>query len=113
VTDRLDDLRQQSAKTAAQRRALQARVAQTVDRLAPPRLAQDAIEFATDMVQETRQQVRANPLTAAGVVAVAAIAVFNRPLGRLVDRWLDRIDPPAASEEQPIEVTDAKAVSDD
>ncbi len=112
MTDPLVHLRAQKVQTNARRRALRQRAAQTVDRLAPPRLAQDAADFAADMVHETGQQVRAHPFTAAGVVAAAGIALFHRPLGRLVDRWLDRIDPPVDDVQPPVDDGDTNPVID-
>jgi ElaB/YqjD/DUF883 family membrane-anchored ribosome-binding protein len=112
MMDPLARLRAATAQTKAQRLALRQRAAQTVDRLAPPRLAEDAIDAAADLVHDTGQQVRAHPFTAAGVIALAGIALFHRPLGRLVDRWLDRIDPPADEEPQLVEEDDAQPVSD-
>jgi hypothetical protein len=96
----------------AQRQALRLRTMQTVDRLAPVRLAEDASDFASDMLHETGQQIRRHPFTAIGVVAVAGIALFNRPLSRLVDHWLDQIDPPAVNAPPLVDDEDTRAVSD-
>lgn len=103
----LQRLRAQSAATMAQRDALRLRAAQTVDRLTPQRLAGDAADLALDLAEETRAQVRAHPFTALGVVAAAGVALFHRPLGRLVDRWLDRLDPPG--DDAPLSAEDGVA----
>lgn len=107
-----DDLRQQTAQSSARRQALRLRAAQTVDRLAPGRLAEDAVDAVAGLASETGERMRAHPGTTAAVLAVAAIALFHRPLGRLVDHWLDRFDPPGDEPAPPVEDGDAEPVSD-
>lgn len=95
MTTALDHLRSTVAQTDSQRQALRVRAAQTVDRFAAPRLAEDAVDFAADLVSETGQQIRAHPITFAGVVAAAGLYLFRRPIGARIDALLDRVDPPA------------------
>lgn len=98
MSDPFDRLRLQTERTLAQRAALRLRATQTAERLSPARLAEDAVDYAKDLAAETGDQIRAHPFTAAGVLTVAGLALFQRPLGQLVDKWLDYLDPSVADE---------------
>lgn len=103
MTDPLRRLQRQIVLTRLQRAKVRVRAAQTVDRLAPQRLAYDAYEGVLALADDTQAQVRKHPGTAAAVILGGAIALFHRPIGRAVDRWLDRVEPPAEPPEHVIE----------
>ena len=112
MTEPFDQLRKQIVQTHAQREAVRLRAAQTVDRLAPQRLMQDAANVAGDAARETGTQIKAHPFTAAGVLIGTVALLFHKPLLRTLTNLLDAWLPLSEDPERPDADEEPEAVSE-
>lgn len=83
-----DNLRDAVVRARASRSNLLLRTDGTIKRLAPERLADDALGAAQTVLREGAAESRRHPLLAAGVVAGAIGWLFRRPLSRYGASWL-------------------------
>jgi hypothetical protein len=90
MTDTFTLLSERLRAARASRSALRSRAMGTRERLLPTRLTEDAKRAARDLTTETGERIRQHPFLTAGT-AIALIAItFNRPLGRIADRLIDK-----------------------
>jgi hypothetical protein len=73
---------------------MRARAEGTARRLTPARLGDDAKQAARDLATETGERIRQHPFLAAGAALALVAITFNRPLGRIADRLIDKWLPP-------------------